>query len=73
MISSFLVSNKLEYEWICEEFNHKNIHISNFKNKILKKKQYYEHTLEYKIKHPIVLALRKVGIYESTKRILGMQ
>ena len=73
LISSFLVSNKLEYEWICEEFNHKNIHISNFKNKILKKKQYYEHTLEYKIKHPIVLALRKVGIYESTKRILGMQ
>ena len=73
LISSFLVSNKLEYEWICEEFNHKNIHISNFKNKILKKKQYYENTLEYKIKHPIVLALRKVGIYESTKRILGMQ
>ena len=73
LISSFLVSNKLEYEWICEEFNHKNIYISNFKNKILKKKQYYEHTLEYKIKHPIVLALRKVGIYESTKRILGMQ
>ena len=73
LISSFLVSNKLEYEWICEEFNHKNIHISNFKNKTLKKKQYYEHTLEYKIKHPIVLALRKVGIYESTKRILGMQ
>ena len=73
LISSFLVSNKLEYEWICEEFNHKNIHISNFKNKALKKKQYYEHTLEYKIKHPIVLALRKVGIYESTKRILGMQ
>lgn len=73
LISSFLVSNKLEYEWICEEFNHKNIHISNFKNKALNKKQYYEHTLEYKIKHPIVLALRKVGIYESTKRILGMQ
>ena len=73
LISSFLVSNKLEYEWICEEFNHKNIHISNFKNKALKKKQYYEHTLEYKIKHPIVLALRKLGIYESTKKILGMQ
>ena len=73
LISSFLFSNKLEYEWICEEFNHKNIHISNLKNKALKKKQYYEHTLEYKIKHPIVLVLRKVGIYEITKRILGMQ
>lgn len=73
LIFSFFVSNKLEYEWICEEFNQKNIHKINLKNKYLKKKQFYEKTLEYKIKHPIVLALRKFGIYESTKRILGMQ
>lgn len=73
LISSFFISNKLEYEWICEDFNQKNIHRINLKNKYIKKRQFYENTLEYKIKHPIVLALRKIGVYESTKRILGME
>lgn len=71
LISSYFISNKPEYEWLSEEFNKNNIHV--LKNKSLKKKQFYEHTLEYKIKHPIVVALRKIGVYESTKRILGMQ
>ncbi len=36
------------------------------KNKIL----CYEKTLEYKIKHPIVVALRKIGVYERLKKML---
>ena len=73
LISSFFISSKQEYEWICEDFNQKNIHRINLKNKSIKKSQFYENTLEYKIKHPIVLALRKIGVYESTKRIFGME
>ena len=73
LISSFFIANKIEYEWICEDFNQKNIHKIALKNKAIKKNQFYENTLEYKIKHPIVLALRKIGVYESTKKILGME
>ena len=69
LISTYFVSSKQEYEWLAEEFNNKNIHIKHFKGK---KPLFYEHTLEYKIKHPIVLALRKIGMYERTKRILGI-
>ena len=71
LISSYFVSERNEYEWLSKEFNKENIHVLN--NKALKKNKFYEHTLEYKLKHPIVVALRKIGIYERTKRVLGMQ
>ena len=38
-----------------------------------KKEQFYEHTLEYKIKHPIVVVLRKMGIYDKIKQIIGWE
>ena len=71
LISSYFVAERNEYEWLAEEFNKENIH--RLKNKTLQKKKLYEHTLEYKLKHPIVVALRKMGVYEKTKRALGMQ
>ena len=71
LISSYFVAERNEYEWLAEEFNKENIH--RLKNKTLQKKKLYEHTLEYKLKHPIVVALRKIGVYERTRRIFGMQ
>lgn len=70
LISLYLVSCERQYEWLCEEFNEKNIHrlVSRSRNK----KKFYEHTLEYKLKHPVVVALRKIGIYEDAKRLLGI-
>ena len=69
LISSFFIYEKNEYEWLAEKFNKENIHI----NKVSNKRQFYEHTLEYKLKHPIVVTLRKIGVYDNAKRILGIQ
>ena len=66
LISTYFVSSRQEYEWQVKEFNEKNIHMPKTDNK---KPPFYEHTLEYKIKHPIVVALRKMGIYEGLKRL----
>ena len=71
LISTYIVSSKTEYEWLSEEFNRKNVHKIEPK-RTLKKSQFYEHTLEYKLKHPIVVVLRKIGVYEKTREILGM-
>lgn len=73
LITIYLISCKPEYEWLCNDFNEKNIHRLILKNRALKKKQFYEHTLEYKLKHPVVVALRKIGVYENAKRMLGME
>ena len=71
LISSSFIAEKQEYEWILQKFNTENIHIADLK-KILRRNLNYEHTLEYKIKHPIVVALRKIGVYDNTKKILGI-
>ena len=72
LISSYFVSCERQYEWLCDEFNSKNIHRLQLKSRALKKRQFYEHTLEYKIKHPVVVALRRIGVYEDAKRLLGI-
>ena len=69
LISSYFIAEKNEYKWLSEKFNKENIHMNNVSNK----KQFYEHTLEYKLKHPIVVTLRKMGVYDNAKRIFGMQ
>ena len=73
LISLYFISEKEEYKWLCEIFNKDNIHKIYLKNKALKKRQLYEQTLEYKFKHPIVMFLRKMGVYESAKKVLGME
>jgi len=72
LISSYFISCERQYEWLCDEFNTKNIHRLPMKNSALKKRQFYEHTLEYKLKHPVVVALRRIGVYEDAKRLLGI-
>ncbi|MBR0426636.1 MAG: glycosyltransferase [Clostridia bacterium] len=72
LISSYFVSCQRQYEWLCDEFNSKNIHRLPSRSRALKKRQFYEHTLEYKLKHPVVVALRKMGVYEDAKRLLGI-
>lgn len=71
LISTYFMSSEIEYKWLVEEFNNKNIHINEKYNKKIRK--YYEHTLEYKLKHPIVLVLRKIGIYNQCKKMLGKE
>ena len=72
LISSYFVSCENQYKWLCDEFIIKNIHRLPLKNRTLKKRQFYEHTLEYKLKHPVVVALRRIGVYEDAKRLLGI-
>ena len=67
LISTYFASCKPEYEWLVEDFNKKNIHKMKLRTK---GKQAYEQTLGYKIKHPIVVALRKIGIYENVKNFV---
>lgn len=65
IITRYLISTKAEYNWNSENFTRENIHI--IKNISKNSRIGYEHTLEYKIKHPIVVILRKLGIYEIIK------
>ena len=83
LITYFFLSSKLDYEYLVNKFNKENVHISEMysnndkmdkrmKKKIKKynKRLFYENTIEYKIKHPIVVLLRKMGVYDNLKRIL---
>lgn len=71
LIAKHLLESKFEYEWMANKFNGDNIHIVLKYDKKAKKQQFYEHTLEYKIKHPIVVVLRKIGIYDKLKKMIG--
>ena len=71
LISSYFISNKSEYEWLVQEFNNKNVHKKRIKLKGPQNPM-YEHTIEYKVKHPIVVVLRKIGIYNSCKKIFSV-
>lgn len=65
IITRYLISTKTEYTWNAENFTRENIHVKNINKK---SRIGYEHTLEYKIKHPFVVILRKLGIYEEIKK-----
>ena len=69
-----IIAFREEYDWLCAQFNMKNIDIYKIPNtRKLKGKEnpMYEFTLEYKIKHPIVVFLRKIGIYDFCKKLIG--
>ena len=73
-IAQYMMLSDGEYKWLSDEFNRKNIDEVDYKyNTEDPKKAYYEQTLEYKIKHVIVVALQKIGIYEICKRLLGKE
>ena len=74
IITLHTIAFKDEYEWLCKEFNLRNVDIYKIpkKEKLRgKANPMYEYTLEYKIKHPIVVFLRKLGIYNFCKKIIG--
>ena len=62
-----------KYEWLSREFNAKNVDRDYEFERKQSKYDYYEQTLEYKIKHPIVVVLRKIGIYDFCKKIIGKE
>lgn len=72
LITYHLLAFKDDYEWLCNDFNINNVDIFNTNVLKLRGKEnpLYEHTLEYKIKHPIVIFLRKIKIYDFLKKIL---
>lgn len=71
-IASYMMLSDGEYKWLSDEFNRKNIDEVDYKyDNENPKKAYYEQTLEYKIKHIIVVVLQKLRIYDVCKRILG--
>lgn len=70
-IVSYMMLSEKEYEWLTDEFNRKNVDIDYEYDTENPKKAYYEQTIEYKIKHAIVVVLQKMGIYELCKKILG--
>lgn len=69
LISSHMMCSAKEYEWLTLDFNKKNVD-AYFECNENKKEFNYEQTLGYKIKHPIVVILRKIGIYDFCKRII---
>lgn len=73
LITQYILESREEYIWMSNKFNTENIHIMLKYDKKAKKQQFYENTLEYKIKHPIVVVLRKLGIYDKLKQIIGWE
>jgi len=71
LITRYLISTKNEYEWLCNEFNRQNIDINYKYEQKTNKNVLYENTLEYKIKHPIYVVLKKLHMYDFCKKILN--
>lgn len=70
LITKYLISTQGEYKWLCNELNIKNVD-RDWKLEAKKNKtQYYENTLEYKIKHPFYILFTKLHIYPLIKKIL---
>lgn len=65
LIAKSLISESSDYDWLAKEFNRRNVDRDlKFENKP------YEQTLEYKIKHPIYVILKRLHIYDSLKKII---
>ena len=70
LITTYLELSKDEYIWLVNEFNKNNVHQNYQLKNNKKRKLQYEQTLEYKIKHPIVVLLRRMRIYNKLKQLL---
>lgn len=73
LITSHMIGSSQDYDWFAKEFNKNNVDRDYEFEAEQNKYDYYEQTLEYKIKHPIVVLLRKLGIYDFCKRIIGKE
>lgn len=70
-ITNYLTLSGDEYKWLSEQFNKTNVDRDYKFEAEQNKYDYYEQTLEYKIKHPIVVVLQKIGIYEFCRKLMG--
>lgn len=71
LITMYFEAYKAEYDWLSNKYTKENVGVFIPKRKRLRGKNnpLYEYTLEYKIKHPIVVVMRKIGIYNLVKKI----
>lgn len=66
-ITRYFIGVQAEYNWIAQNFIKEYVDIDwKLENKMI----YYENTLEYKIKHPIYILLKKLHLYDFLKNIL---
>ncbi len=69
-ITRYFIGAQPEYSWLAKDFNARNVDrdwkLEQKEDKML----FYENTLEYKIKHPFYVVLKKLNIYPAIKRIL---
>lgn len=70
LITKYFIAARPEYDWLAKDFNIKNVDRDWNLEKKINKMLYYENTLEYKIKHPIYVVLKKLHIYDYIKKIL---
>ena len=71
LLTLYFETYSKEYEWLSEDFNKNNVDMPKIKELKGKYNPMYEHTWQYKLKHPVVLMLRKIGIYELCKKLVG--
>lgn len=70
LITKYFIGQKTEYSWLSDELNKKQVDFDYKYAKQENKKNYYENTLEYKIKHPFYLILVKLNLYDKIKKII---
>ena len=70
LISKYFIATSGEYNWLATQFNEKYVDKYIIDKRKQKRISGYEHTLEYKIKHPIVVVLRKLHLYEGCMKII---
>ena len=73
LVAQYMLESQNEYRWMANKFTCDNVHVILKYDKKAKKEQFYEQTLGYKIKHPIVVLLRKIGVYDKIKQIIGWE
>lgn len=70
LITKYFISTQDEYDWLASNFNLRNVDRDWKLEKKTNKMLYYENTIEYKIKHPIYVVLKKLHVYKYIKKIL---
>ena len=70
LITKYYISAKPEFQGLINLYNQNNIDLDLKNNKNMRREILYENTLEYKIKHPIYVVLKKLHLYDFIKKIL---
>lgn len=70
LITKYYISTQKEYYWMAENYNKNFVDIDWKYEKEKMRMLFYETTLEYKIKHPFVVILKSIGLYNLIRKIL---